>query len=415
MKGSRTPMNHRALLVGLGMQGKAALHDLVACGLFEQVTVVDNRPGAEIFLGRYPHERVTYRHLDARDEAALAQLMRTADVVIEALPAPFARPMGRLAADCGVHLVSSMYYDDPGEQDPQRKRAIGGEMAEIDRKARDRGVVILTEFGLDPGLDLIMAAKAVAEMEEVLEFYSYGAGIPGPNARANPLRYKFSWSPIGVMRSYRRPARIIVDGRPVAIGATSLFESSNCHLLEVPEIGVPLECFPNGDCTHYARLLGIAASVRKMGRYTCRLPGHCAFWDIMVKCGFLDEESLPVGDTHVCPVQFTASLLASRESFQYGGDEQDMTFVRVDARGMSCGEARRAVYQLIDMRDLVTGFTSMQRTVGYTMSLGARLILQGRLPKRGLLSALDVPYEMVVPALERHGIRIARCELPAAR
>ena len=407
-------MNHKALLVGLGMQGKAALHDLVACGLFSQVTVVDNRPGAEGCLGGYPPERISYRRLDARDEAALAQLMRDADVVIEALPAPFARPLGRLAADCGIHLVSSMYYDDPGEQDPQRKEAIGKEIAEIDRKARDRGVVILTEFGLDPGLDLIMAAKAVGEIEEVLEFYSYGAGIPGPNARANPLRYKFSWSPIGVMRSYRRPARIILDGRPVDIEATSLFEGRHCHLLEVPEIGIPLECFPNGDCTPYARLLGIDASVRKMGRYTCRLPGHCAFWDIMVKCGFLDEESLPVGDSLVSPVQFTASLLASREQFQYRGDEQDMTFVRVDARGMSGGEPRRAVYQLIDTRDPATGFTSMQRTVGYTMSLGARLILQGKLQKTGLLSALDVPYEMVAPALERHGIRIARRELPAA-
>lgn len=407
-------MNHKALLVGLGMQGKAALHDLLACGLFSQVTVVDNRAGAEGFLSRYPHERVSYRHLDARDEPALAQLMRGADVVIEALPAPLARPLGRLAADCGVHLVSSMYYDDPGEQDPQRKEAIGREMAEIDRKARSRGVVILTEFGLDPGLDLIMAAKAVGEMEEVLEFYSYGAGIPGPNARANPLHYKFSWSPIGVMRSYRRPARIILDGRPVDIDATSLFESSNCHLLEVPEIGVSLECFPNGDCTHYAHLLGIAASVKTMGRYTCRLPGHCAFWDIMVKCGFLDEQPLAVGNSHVSPVQFTASLLASREQFQYGGGEQDMTFVRVDARGMSGGEPKRAVYQLIDMRDLSTGFTSMQRTVGYTMGLGARLILQGKLRKTGLLSALDVPYEMVMPALEKHGIRIARCALPAA-
>lgn len=56
----------------------------------------------------------------------------------------------------------------------------------------------------------------------------------------------------------------------------------------------------------------------------------------------------------------------------------------------------------------------MQRTVGYTMSLGARLILQGKLQKTGLLNALDVPYEMVAPALERHGIRIARRELPAA-
>jgi saccharopine dehydrogenase-like NADP-dependent oxidoreductase len=61
---------------------------------------------------------------------------------------------------------------------------------------------------------------------------------------------------------------------------------------------------------------------------------------------------------------------------------------------------------------LKTGFTSMQRTVGFTMSLGARLILDGKLQKPGLLTALDVPYESVFPALEKHNIRVCRQEIP---
>ena len=63
------------------------------------------------------------------------------------------------------------------------------------------------------------------------------------------------------------------------------------------------------------------------------------------------------------------------------------------------------VYQLIDYRDLATGFTAMQRTVGFTMSRGAQLIAAGRL-QPGLLTPLDVAYEDVLPALEPHGIRV---------
>ena len=70
------------------------------------------------------------------------------------------------------------------------------------------------------------------------------------------------------------------------------------------------------------------------------------------------------------------------------------------------------IYDLVDRRDFVSGFTSMQRTVGFTLARGARLILEGTLGARGILTPLDVPYERVFPALERHGIRVARREEP---
>ena len=73
---------------------------------------------------------------------------------------------------------------------------------------------------------------------------------------------------------------------------------------------------------------------------------------------------------------------------------------------MRRGKNAQVIFELIDRRDLETGLTSMQRTVGFTMSLGARLILSGKLATPGLLLPMDVPYESVLPALERHGIRV---------
>jgi len=407
-------MGKRVLLLGLGMQGKAALYDLASCPGVSRIVVVDSRPDLSVSLGRYPSGKITGRILDAADEASLALLMRDADVIVEALPATFALPMGRLAADCSASLVSSMYYLNPGEQDAEKVQSIKGQMRKIDQMAKGKGIVILTEFGLDPGLDLILGARALSELDEVHKFHSYGAGIPSRNARANPLQYKFSWSIIGVMKAYRRPARIITGARTVNIDADRVFEPGNCHILDLEEIGVPLECFPNGDSVRYADLFGIRDSVREMGRYTCRLPGHCAFWNMMVKCGFLDEQPIRIGEVCASPVEFTASLLGSQEQFHYADDEQDMTFIRVDVHGMRRGKETRIIHQLIDTRDLETGFTSMQRTVGFTLSLGARLILEGKLAKPGLLTPLDVPYESVIPRLEKHNIRVVRQEIPPA-
>jgi saccharopine dehydrogenase-like NADP-dependent oxidoreductase len=405
-------MGKKVLLIGLGMQGKAILYDLVNSREISSITVIDNRPDFQRYIKRYPSEKVSGRLLDVTDAANLSLCMRDADIVVEALPGPFSLPLGKLASECGVSLVSSMFYLNPGEQDSKKIQSIQKQISQMDKTAKEKGITILTEFGLDPGIDLFLGAKAIKEMDEVLEMRIYGAGIPGLNARTNPLKYKFSWSIMGVMDAYRRPARIISRGQVVTIEAEKIFEKENTHILEVEEIGTSLECYPNGDSVHDAELFGIRNSVKEMGRYTSRLPGHCAFWETVVKCGFLNEQPIQVEDVFVSPVQFTASLLSSQKQFHYADDEEDMTFVRVDVRGIKNGKRTRIMYQLIDTRDFKTGFTSMQRTVGFTMSLGARLILEKKLQKSGVLTPLDVPYESVIPVLETYDMHFLRRELP---
>lgn len=404
-------MTARVLLLGCGAQGKAALHDLATGDDGLHVVVADADGGVLATARRYRASRVEGKVVDASDQRAIAALMITADVVIEALPGPFALPMARLAARCGVSIVSSMYLRDPQEQDANKIGITEQAIGEIGRAAKEKGIVILPEFGLDPGLDLLLGARALAEVDGVDEFYGYGAGIPGPAARDNPLAYKFSWSPIGVMRSYRRPARVITDGESVTIAATSLFEPGRHHVVDLPELASPLECYPNGDAVHYAELFGLSGTVREMARYTGRLPGHSAFWNVMVKSGFLESAPVKVNGAAVPPIDFTTSLLASQPQFQYGDDEEDLSWIRVDVRGRRKGRGVRVIYDLVDRRDFATGFTSMQRTVGFTLARGSRLILDGALGRTGLISPIDVPYDLVFPALERHGIRVLRQEI----
>jgi saccharopine dehydrogenase-like NADP-dependent oxidoreductase len=406
-------MTRRVLLLGCGAQGAAVLHDLALGDDPIHVVVADRVPGAARDIRGYAESRVVAVTVDATDEAAVAALMREADVVVEALPGPFALPMARLAAHCGVSLVSSMYLRDPQETDATEAAATDRTILEIDETARRKGIIILPEFGLDPGLDLILGARALAEFDEVEEFHSYGAGLPGPAARDNALGYKFSWSPIGVMRSYRRPARMITGGAEVEIDADALFEPGRHHMVDVPEIGVPLECYANGDAVHYAELFGLRGTVREMTRFTGRYAGHCAFWHVMVKCGFLDSRPVDVNGATVAPMDFTTALLSAQPQFQYGKDDEDLTWIRVDVSGKRAGKRIRVVHDLVDRRDFATGLTSMQRTVGFTLARGARLILDGSLGRPGLRSPIEVPYDLVFPALERHGIAVTRREMPA--
>jgi saccharopine dehydrogenase-like NADP-dependent oxidoreductase len=294
-----------------------------------------------------------------------------------------------------------MYYKSQGHAAAQRNS-----IADLDRVAKEKGVTILTEFGMDPGLDLLMAAKAVSEFDQVHAFHTYGAGLPARQARDNPLQYKFSWSPVGVMRAYQRPSTVIRDGTPVEIPAAEIFESRNCHSIEVPELGTSLECFANGDAVHYADLLGIRPSLKESGRYTARYPGHCAFWNTVVKSGLLGSAPIAVSGATISSAEFFAAALSSQAQFQYAANESDLSLIRVTVRGLRRGKSGRAVYELLDYRDFATGLTAMQRTVGFTLSRGAQLIATGRLAKAGVLTPLDVAYDDVLPALEPLGIRV---------
>ena len=209
----------KIVILGLGMQGQAALYDLVCNTDAQQLITADSRPDMDSILTHFPGNRVKGVRIDGSNKTELASVMEGADMVIEALPGVMALSAGQVASEAGVNLVSSMYYINPGEQDAARIQAMKDEVARIDGEAKEKGITILTEFGLDPGIDLVMGAKVLSEFDDVEEFHSYGTGLPVPEAADNPLKYKFSWSAIGVMRAYMRPAWVIRNGQVVEIPA----------------------------------------------------------------------------------------------------------------------------------------------------------------------------------------------------
>jgi saccharopine dehydrogenase-like NADP-dependent oxidoreductase len=333
-------------------------------------------------------------HLDVEDESKVAQLMNLVDAVIILLTPAYRLPMAHLAVSQGIHFIETSYALP--------------EYTALGVDARRRQVALLPEFGLDPGIDLVISGKAVREFDEVHEIHTYGSGIPEHQAADNPLKYKISWTFAGVLNSYQRPARLLRDGKIVDLKATEIFTPENAHQVEVEGIGL-LEAYPNGDAVHFLKTMEIEGTVKEAGRYSMRWSGHTNFWEKMVKLGFLSKTPIRVGDGMVSPRQFVHDLLLPQ--LQYKQNERDLVIVRVDARGIKDGSRKRVVYQVIDRRDLDTGLLAMQRTVGFTASIGAQMILRGDITRRGLLSPItDVPVDIFFEELRQRGILVQRKE-----
>ena len=385
----------RILVLGTGLQGRASLHDLARSPTVSHVIAADaDLAGLTRYLDRLKTSKIEAVALDANDPGQVGALMRNVQAVIVLLPVAFHVPITRLAVESGIHLVNSSYV--PPEFHP------------IGREAAARGLAILPEFGFDPGIDLVLAGQAVKELDEVHEFYSYGAGFPEPKAATGPLRYKISWTFEGVLKSYVRDAHVIREGKTVAVPGREIFAPSNIHTVDMEGYGA-LEAYPNGDVVHYLNAMGVTATVRNAGRFAMRWSGHCVFWYALAQLGFLDQAPIQVGKASVAPRDFVRGLLEPQ--LQYADEERDVAVIRVDVRGIKNGRRRRIVYEVIDLRDLESGLLAMNRTVGYTASIGAQMILRGDIQKRGLLSPLmDIPADIFLTELRGRGISVQRQE-----
>lgn len=403
-------MSRTIVQLGYGKMGRMALADLLKTADVDEIVVADAGPRVQADLAGVADARVKALALDVDDHDALVALIRGASVVVELLPIRCTMQVARAAVEAGVHMVSSVFIVDWSVQDPEGAARQRDEMAAIDHEARRKGVTILKELGMDPGIDVILAAEAVRALDEVQALYSYGAGFPEPRLKAaNPIGYKFTWSIVDTMYSYSIPGRTLRKGQVHEIGAREMFEAGNVHVLDVEALGGPLECFVNGDALELTRLFpSIAGTATSLGHFTCRWPGHSAFWERMVKCGFVRREPVNVKGVSVVPAEFCAALFASQPQFHFGPGERDLAFLRADARGTKGGRPTRVVTELVASRDLETGFTAMQRTVGIPMSIGAQMILDGTVAGPGIIGPVAVPFEPFAAALGRRGLDITR-------
>lgn len=403
-------MSTKIVQLGYGKMGRVVLDDLLKTAKFDELVVADARPGFEVELAEIADPRVKAVSLDVDDRKKLVKLMEGASVVIELLPIRYTMQVAQAAVEAGTHMISSVFIIDWTVQDPEGVKRQQSQMAEVDRDAREKGLTILKEFGMDPGLDLVIAGEAVRKLDEVKVLYTYGAGFPEHSlAETNPIGYKFTWSIVDTMYSYSIPGSVIQEGKVKHIPADGMFTPGNYHHLDLEELGGPLECFVNGDGESLTEHFPVITnSARSLGRYICRWPGHAAFWEKMVQCGFNRPKPVNVDGVDVIPAAFCAALLGSQKQFHYAEDEKDAALLRADARGLKNGKPTRVVSQIIDYRDLETGYTAMQRTVAFPMSIGAQMILDGRISQRGIVTPSEVPFEPLDAELRKRGLEITQ-------
>lgn len=214
--------------------------------------------------------------VNARDEAAIVNAVEDSHCVISLLPADQHVNIARKCLDARVPLITTSY--------------VSPEMRALHDSAVERGVLLLNETGLDPGIDHMSAVETIREIEaqggRITSFLSYCGALPAPESASNPWRYKFAWSPRGVVVAARNPVRYVDSGEVIERDFPDYFNDP--RPVSVPGVG-HLEVYPNRDSRHYVPLYGLEKADTFM-RGTLRYRGWCRTWRALHRLGLLDLE-----------------------------------------------------------------------------------------------------------------------------
>lgn len=133
------------------------------------------------------------------DISSLSKKLDRNDLIVSMLPASMHMEIAELAIKYKCHLVTSSYHD------PQYEK--------LEQKFIDNDCLFICECGLDPGIDHLLAHKLIQEFEKgnyqdikSIGFESMCGGFP---EIPNNFKYKFSWSPLGVLKALNTPANHI--------------------------------------------------------------------------------------------------------------------------------------------------------------------------------------------------------------
>jgi len=378
--------------------------------------------------------------LNVEDEGALEELIANHDLSISLLPYVHHPLVARLCVKHRKQMVTTSYVKD--------------EMRSLDGAAREAGVILLNEIGVDPGIDHMSAMRVIDGIAEtggrLVSFTSNTGGLPAPDANDNPFGYKFSWAPRGVILAGKNPGRYLADGETVEVPGPELFAHHwPCKVKGFGE----LEAYPNRDSLPYIEAYGIP-TVRSMFRGTLRYPGWCDTLKAIVDLGLLDEserddlagltfarltgrlidsdsvdpkadlanhlgipaDAKPIADLEWLGLFSDEPLPEGANTYldvvsqrmlskmQYAPGERDMLVMQHEFVVERPDRKERITSTMVDY-GIPNGDSSMSRLVGLPAAIAARLVLQGEIARTGVRTPV-IPeiYEPVLAELAALGV-----------
>ncbi len=431
-------MKKNVLVLGAGLVAKPLVKYLLDHG-FNVVVATRTIQKAINLVGKHPNGLAV--HLNISNQRILNDLVSKTDLVISLLPYTLHVKVANICLKFMKPLVTTSY--------------VSKQMKRLDQKARKAGVIILNEIGLDPGIDHMSAMQIIHDVQnaggKIISFESMCGGLPAPKYNNNPLGYKFSWSPRGVVLASKNNAIYLKNGKKISIVGKHLFDYH--WQIKIPRLG-NFEVYPNRDSLSYIDKYGLSG-IKTMFRGTLRNIGWCETWKSFADLGLLDDTTKH-NFLQFTYREFLANLIQSKgqslkqdlanyleispdseiikrikwlgllstqkvqlnkgtaldllvdvlfNKMKYKPGEQDMVVLHHKFVAKFKNKTEEIYSTLIDYGK-PKGNSAMSRTVGLPAAIASRLILEGKIEEIGVQIPVEPAiYEPVLKELAKLKIK----------
>ena len=263
----------KVLLLGAGMVAKPLADFLLENNIQLKIASRTVEKAEKLINGRKNGSAVSWT---VEDMSSLDKMVSEHDLTVSLLPYAYHVTVAKLCIKHKKNMVTTSYVSE--------------EMKALDADVKKAGIIILNEIGVDPGFDHMTAMRIIDKVQseggKIKEFYSLCGALAAPEETDNPFKYKFSWSPKGVIMAGNNGAKFLKNGEVVEIPTENLFK--NPMQIDFPEVG-KMEVYPNRDSLEYIDTYKLP-NVETMFRGTFRYPNWCEIMDALKALGLTSYE-----------------------------------------------------------------------------------------------------------------------------
>lgn len=377
----------KMLVLGAGLQGCATAYDLLQNPAVTQVTIADLHPERlAAFLAPYQGTaRLQAVKLDVKDLSSVTALMRGHTSVMSAIPYYFNAPMAACAVEAGCHFA-----------DLGGNTEIVFEQKKLHAAAAAKGLSIIPDCGLAPGMVNILAAEGIRRLDKTDKVKIFVGGLP--RHPEPPLNYQIVYSLEGALDYYTTTSWILRGGKRTPVEALSELEP-----IVFPEPVGTLEAFHTAGGVS-TMPFSYEGKVDVMEYKTLRYPGHVAIMKPIRELGLLDNTPIDVKGQQVVPRDL---FIAAATPKLLKPKAEDLVALRVEASGTKGGKPMSVAWQLVDYKDTARNISAMMRTTGFSLAITGLMQADGRVTEKGVHTPDEaMPFQPYVDELAKRGVMI---------
>jgi lysine 6-dehydrogenase len=374
------------VVIGAGMMGSAAAYDLAKTNPQDEIILADINIQQARSVAASIGPNVTPVRIDVNNNRDVVKLIEGSGAVISAVSYSVNYQMTKAAIEAGVSMC-----DLGGNNDVVEKQMT------LDEQAKEKGITIVPNCGLAPGLINILAMEGAKEFDTLDSIHLRVGGLP--QHPRPPLYYQIVFSVEGLINEYVEKATVIQDGELKLIDPMSGLEE-----IEFPPPFGTLEAFnTSGGLSTLTKVF--AGKLKNLDYKTIRYKGHCEKFKTLLDLGFATNEPMMVGGSVKTNREFFADLL--RKKLDYG--DKDVVLARATITGRTAAAEKTLVYEFIDYYDEATKMTAMMRTTAFPTSIVAQMLANGIITQRGVIvPELCVPGKRMIDELAKRNVKITK-------